>query len=252
MHYEIEATVFSGKPLTVKQRLSPFFTDCPRIGHHIIRDRTPLRLSPREMEKHNKDLRRLFDAEVIEIFEVYEASEEAKAMGAITGRINIREAMKERAKLKMLTCETCGYMGLDDPKSPHVCAKEICSVCGQEYLLAKIEDHAKDEKHLKAEAKSDPVVPPEVKAEALKMAEAAAEPGDLLTPAETVAVAEKVVEVVAEIGKVLETPAPAELKNVPTENGYVTAAPEVVQPAATPATVEPAPEHKKSKKGRKE
>jgi hypothetical protein len=71
MHYEIEASIYSAAgQLSVAQRTSPFFTDCPVIGAHILRDRTPLKLDEKGMKKFEKDIKRLYEAHAIEIFEV--------------------------------------------------------------------------------------------------------------------------------------------------------------------------------------
>ena len=93
MHYEIEASIYSTKPLSTVQRSSPFFTDCPTIGHHTIRSREPLKFSVKEMKQHEKDLKRLYEAHAIEIYEVFEATDKTPVK-----RLNMRE-MEKMAKM---------------------------------------------------------------------------------------------------------------------------------------------------------
>lgn len=93
MHYEITASVYSGKPMSYTQKTSPFFTDCPQIGIHSIRSREPLKLSRLEFQKHEKDIKRLFLAEAIEIVEVADEGEGVK-------RTDLRAAIKHLEKSK--------------------------------------------------------------------------------------------------------------------------------------------------------
>ena len=85
MHFEIEASIHSGKQLTYVQRTSPFFTDCPQIGRHVLRNRDPLRLSREEFNHHELEIKRLYDAEAIEIFQVEQEP------GKLPVRTSIRE-----------------------------------------------------------------------------------------------------------------------------------------------------------------
>lgn len=96
MHYEIEASIYQNKQLSTVQRNSPFFTDCPVIGHHTIRSRTPLKFTELEMEKHEKDLKRLHAAHAIEIFQIDNDGD----------RMNVRELDKIREKARVETKAT--------------------------------------------------------------------------------------------------------------------------------------------------
>ena len=91
MHYEIEASIYSTKhQLDIVQRTSPFFTDCPVIGAHALRDRSPLKLDAKEMERFEKDIKRLYGAHAIEIFEVEEYTH-PDSKKKMSRRINVRD-----------------------------------------------------------------------------------------------------------------------------------------------------------------
>jgi hypothetical protein len=95
MHYEIIASIHSiPNQLNVTQRTSPFFTDCPVIGAHSLRDRNPLKLDEKGWQRHQKDLRRLFEAHAIEIFEVDDSTKPPK-------KINIRKMLAESKRDRM-------------------------------------------------------------------------------------------------------------------------------------------------------
>jgi hypothetical protein len=75
--YLIRSAYRRGQPLTTKQRTSSFFTEEPRVGTHIVRLDHPLRFTDAELEAHEADLKRLLEAEAIEIVRLSEDGSEA-------------------------------------------------------------------------------------------------------------------------------------------------------------------------------
>jgi hypothetical protein len=181
MHYEIVSALKPGKTLTPAQRASGF-SECPRIGSVTLRRGVGLIANVEFLKAHKLRIEHLLSSESIEVLKVEGITRVPMTLDAIFKAEEERKKAEE-AKKKV-------PVALDTKKTPEPVDVGIGIA---NVPLAKTLEYVTED----------------AKAEALKIAEAQAKPGDLLTPSETVAVAEKVVEAVVEVAKVLGTPVTA-------------------------------------------
>ena len=88
MHYMISSAMKPGKVLTTRQKNHPFFSEAPRIGAKVVRHNHPLRLTKEQFKLSELTIKRLFDAQAIDITEI-----ETDEKGVEVRRTDIRKEM---------------------------------------------------------------------------------------------------------------------------------------------------------------